>query len=229
MNNTKNETAYLANLNESEETEDLLDISHPEDHREAIMPNLQTLEQSRIALVVGHTRRSAGVLATAPLSDSEYFWNSLVAQRVAELASPQYIRCAVFFRDGIGIEGAYNKVRAWQAHTCIELHFNAFNRETTGTETLHGARPDSEVLAHIFQDEISNTFRRTADSNRGLKKRLPGSRGSKSLSQLVDTPSILVEPFYGDVESEARLATDVMESYALSIITAHQRFLNRFA
>lgn len=123
----------------SEEYEDQLDILHPEEKVEPDLTKLKTLSfiSSKLAIVVGHTKRSPGAEGVYPISTYEYFWNKELAKHIQAFANMNNIECGIFFRDGIGIEGTYKLVKDWQPNTCIELHFNAFNSKVKGTETLY--------------------------------------------------------------------------------------------
>lgn len=224
MNDATTEQNYLQALLASEEEEDRLDTEHPEDRR---VLRGAAPESADLAIVVGHTSRSTGAAAAAPISESEYDWNSAIADKIKAACAQQRIECAIFYRDGVGIAGAYAEVKVVKPRMCAELHFNAFNAQVVGTETLHGTLPQSQTMAEIFHQHILTSLHRPANEDRGLKLRKPGERGGKSLSQLNDIPSILVEPFFGDAASDAKLGHDTEDRYVSAFVSAYQACLAR--
>jgi len=93
-----------------------------------------------VAIVAGHTKLSPGASGVAPISQSEYFWNDDLAKLIKSECELN-VQAKIFFRDGIGISGAYNKVQQWGASSVVELHFNSFNSNAFGTETLYAMIP----------------------------------------------------------------------------------------
>lgn len=224
MNETTTELNYLSSLQVMEEEEDRLDIAHPEDRRivRGSAPDPNTPPD--LAIVVGHTRRNKGASSVAPLNESEYSWNSAIADQIKTACAQQSIGCTVFYRDGVGIKGAYAEVQRLKARMCVELHFNAFNEQVIGTETLHGTLPQSKRMAEIFHDKIISSLDRPSNEDRGLKLRPPGERGGNSLSQLAEIPSILVEPFFGDASHDAKLGHDFTDRYVSAFVSAYQAY-----
>lgn len=207
-----------------EDAEDSLDISHPEDAKQPLQSNLESIAHSRLALVIGHSARNSGAYAVSPIDNTEYYWNTQLALAVLSFAGVNGVDCGIFFRDGIGVHGAYRQVKEWGAGTCIELHFNSFNSRVSGTETLHGEYDKSKELAALVHREILKIYDRPKRKDRGIRKRVPGERGGRSLSQLTHIPSIIVEPFFGDVSTEAQLGMSHFDDYAQALVKAHAAF-----
>lgn len=186
----------------------------------------------RLAIVVGHTLNSPGATMKHPEYLNEYFYNTAVSEKILEFSKEYNIECRVFFRDGVGIRGAYRDVKQWAPHTSIELHFNAFNSKVRGTETLFYDDRDFEgvderYLAQIVQERVCEVFARVGRQNRGIKKVGPKSRGGTNLSQLFDTPSILIEPFFGDNVEDAALAVRQIDAYAKCLVDCfHEWYFN---
>ncbi|MFC0339351.1 N-acetylmuramoyl-L-alanine amidase [Paracoccus niistensis] len=177
-----------------------------------------------LAIVVGHTRSSPGAEGKAPPLPSsptaarfEYTWNSELAAIVKQRAEASGIRCNVFFRDNGGITGAYARVRQWRPEATVELHFNAFNKQARGTETLF-AHPGSRAWAQALQTELVAVYKRVKPLDRGLKDQSAGGRGHLSLTQI--QPSALIEPFFGDEPSDAQLGEQNKKQLADAIIAA---------
>jgi len=156
-----------------------------------------------VAIVVGHTKTSPGASAGPPIHGSEYPWNKDLATMVHRACMARGVQSKIFYRDGIGISGAYRQVAKWGASCVMELHFNSFNGAAHGTETLYDAdrNAGSRAWAQRLQDAMLGALRL---HDRGLKERDAGDRGYASVSAL-DIPSALTEPFFGDNPSDAHV------------------------
>jgi len=170
------------------------------------------------AIVVGHTSRSPGADGVVPISQNEYPWNKDLAQKIYNRCVASGVEAKIFFRDGIGISGAYRQVAKWGATCVAELHFNSFNGRAHGTETLYDedVNTGSEAWAQRLQDEMLSAL---GLHDRGLKERDTGDRGYASVSAL-DIPSALIEPFFGDNPSEARIGNAKKDELAEAVVNA---------
>lgn len=189
---------------------------------------------NRLALVVGHTRTSPGAMGVSPISASEYEFNRELALLVEKSGNSRGHQVATFFRDGVGIEGAYEQVAEWKADAVVELHFNAFNGEARGTETLYCNDNDQmkvleKEFAELVQQHICQVFNRTDRTNRGIKSLSRSDRGYQNVTQLFDIPSILIEPFFGDNPTEAQMAVAKKQQLAEAIILAFEEWKVLFA
>ncbi len=223
MDKQLSESEVLQLLMQAEEYEDALDVLHPEDAVKEDPTVFETFDtaSSKLAIVVGHTQRSQGASGATPISTTEYIWNKQLAKHIKSIASSHNIGCKIFYRDGVGIVGAYKRVKIWEPDSCIELHFNAFNGQVIGTETLYGAYHPSKDWAEAIQQAIIKLYDRNPKSDRGIKQRKIGERGGKNVNQLDTIPSCLVEPYFGDVSSEAVLADDYLIDLAKAIVDTH--------
>lgn len=215
----------------NEKIEDLLDRLDP---LAAIPPPppSDALAPSGLAIVVGHTARSQGAAglvppfpvdtSATPLADNhEYAWNTDLAMRIKERAGRAGIRCDIFFRDGVGIVGAYANVRRWSPRATVELHFNAVRGGTArGSEVLYGHR-DSKAWAEALQKELVAIYDRQGRADRGIVLRDGGGRGHDNVTQL--HPSALIEPFFGDNRSDATLGVEKKDALADAILAAFAR------
>jgi len=226
------EKRMLRLLHHAEEYEDALDMLHPEDALEPGFARSEALKEatpksrairSRLAVVVGHTKRSPGAKGVKPISIHEYFWNRQLAKHIQLIAGSEGVDCRIFFRDGIGILGAYKNVATWLPNSCIELHFNAYNGRVKGTETLYGLYDKSKIWASTVQDAMVALYGRTGNYDRGIKLRKIGERGGENVNQLDNIPSCLIEPYFGDEPSEAKLAEDYLINLASAIVAAHNQ------
>jgi N-acetylmuramoyl-L-alanine amidase len=189
-----------------------------------------------LALIIGHTKADKGANSVAPLNKPEYTYNNevaLLAQAEGKLVD---VEIKIFTRDIGGVKGAYAAAAKWLDSVggkgaAIELHFNAANNRATGTETLYADVKDvkgvnEQHFAQSIQDAVCAVFERTAKTNRGLKRETgaKGERGYQNLSQTIKYPSILIEPFFGDVRTEAAMALTKQKDYAKSLITGFLNF-----
>lgn len=180
--------------------------------------DFKSITSQGFAIVVGHTNNRVGAYGTSPISQHEYHWNKHLAQMIVAECTNIGVESRVFYRDGIGISGAYKQVSAWGAQCVTELHFNAFNGSARGTETLYDG--DINKGSKAWADKLqTNMLAALGTINRGLKERDPGDRGYKSLSSL-NIPSSLIEPFFGDNALDAKIGNDNKLALAKSIADA---------
>lgn len=182
--------------------------------------------KGRLAIVVGHTKIAPGAFATAPLSASEYPWNSHLAGMIKSAAEAEGHACELFFRDRVGVEGAYEKAEEWDPDAVMELHFNAANGQARGTETLRGIQPEASEWAECVHDAMLSLYDRSGKADRGIKKLRPGDRGHQSVSQLENVPSVLIEPFFGDAAEDARLGQEKKDALGKALAAAFIRFMD---
>ena len=179
----------------------------------------------KLALVVGHEQGAQGAKAVPPIDQHEYVWNTELAQMmVAHINTLSDAEAKIFFRDTVGIVGAYNAAKEWGADAAIELHFNSAGPTATGTETLF-LTPVSKPLAEAVQDATLATL---GLKDRGVKtpQQASGGRGTKSLSQMGPKPSILTEPFFGSNASDAATAAQRKAALAAAQAQAAVNLLN---
>lgn len=171
-----------------------------------------------VAIVVGHTRKSPGAFANSPIAQYEYGWNTDLALKLKTGFDLKGVEARIFYRDNIGISGAYRQVVAWGAACALELHFNSYNGKVHGTETLFDQQTNagSMVWAKRLQAAMVQTLR---TEDRGLKECDPGDRGYQSLSA-ADIPTALIEPFFGDHAGDVRIAEVSKDALAAALVEA---------
>lgn len=210
-----------------EHDEDSLDIISPEDSKDSPKLDESTPDGDsnlKLAIVVGHSKRSPGLLGTSPVAMSEYDWNVTLAEALIARAKADKVPCKVFFRDGVGIEGAYKAAETWGTKAAVELHFNVYNQKFRGSATLHGDRSvKSADYARVTHGMIITSLG-TAD--RGVVLRTDETRGAKSVGSLA-VPSILVEPFFGDNPEDAALASPKRDALARAIVDGFVAFAKK--
>lgn len=180
----------------------------------------------KLAIVIGHEKKSPGSYAAAPLRLSEYDYNTEVAQLMYRFAMERGIQTKIFTRDNVGIKGVYKLVNDWAAATiysktvCIELHFNAANEKAKGTETLFDMDPTECIeFAREVHESVCLVFNRKGKENRGLKKLGSGDRGYMNVGEC-KIVSCLVEPAFGDNKDDAKLLMDLQNDYAKALVDA---------
>ena len=205
--------------------DDILDSAGPVDPGDDI-PND---DAARLAIIVGHTEASPGASALPPIDRNEYPFNSDIAKLMEQAARDRGIAARTFFRDGVGIHGAYRAAVAYEADAIIELHFNSFDNSTVrGTETLYSdANEHSARLAELVQQAMVRVFDRSGRADRGVKMPGPRQRGYTNVTASPGVPSVLVEPFFGSNAADCRLAADNMSDYAGILVQALGDFATR--
>jgi len=175
----------------------------------------------KLAIVVGHTQIRPGAIAVAPIDAYEYPWNTDLAKQMKGHADDAGMAIEIFYRDNVGITGAYQQAADFGASAVMELHFNSFESPAaTGTETLW-ATAASETFAQAAQQAMDQAL---GLRSRGVKHRNSG-RGFKSLTQLPATPSILIEPFFGSNPRDCSVAHEKKSALAQALVGAARRFL----
>lgn len=213
-------------------------IKEPVKEPEIVVPPVivQAKAKNYLALIIGHSKADKGAEGVAPLSKQEYDYNNEVAHLAKLEATKHNIMVEIFYRDIGGVRGAYNSACAWLdlngSGAIMELHFNAANKKAIGTEVLYADTKDlkgfnEKMFAQSVLDSMYLVFGRDGKSKRGLKRETgaKGERGYSNLSQTVKYPSIIVEPFFGDVTSEAKMALEKQNEYAISLINGYSKYL----
>jgi hypothetical protein len=183
-----------------------------------------------LAIVVGHEEGRPGAKGVSPPfpegpAGHEYLWNSGLARMIEKNAGSRGIKTKTFFRDGIGVEGAYLQVKQWYDEhatdtpkAAVELHFNANAGDSQGTVTLYGGPGPSRLWARTLQSRIASVYSRDSRTDHGIRKIKPGGRGRANVTQV--HPSALIEPFFGDNYIDALLGIERKPQLAEAIIFA---------
>jgi N-acetylmuramoyl-L-alanine amidase len=181
-----------------------------------------------IALIVGHTEKKPGAFSPF-LKKHEYKYNTEFARLIRGEAERASLSCSIHFRDKGGVSGAYIDAVKSEPACIIELHFNAFNTRVSGSEILINERDDEpglkeRELATTLQNRIASTL---GNTNRGIKSRSSkGERGFYSLSRTSKIPSMILEPFFGDNDSDARNFDYKKQQAAQVIVRTTREFMN---
>ena len=174
-----------------------------------------------LGVIVGHTKNAQGAeLTYGGKRMTEYEYNSQIAQKMV-VNSSKYprLKVTVFYRDDIGIAGAYANARKAGCDCVIELHFNAFNKEVKGTETLCTPDANDVAFANVVHKAMCELFQRVGAS-RGVRVIGRSVRGAPNVYAFPEGVNCLVEPFFGD--SEGQLGVSKSEDYANVLLEAVQ-------
>ena len=182
-----------------------------------------------LAIIIGHEKAAQGASSVAPLSMSEYLFNTkIIAPLIQEEAKKFQIETRIFLRDNssIGAVGAAASLWAkrFDKACAIELHFNSANGHASGSETLYDTNEsDNKIFAESVQAKMCHALSRAGKANRGAKLTNTG-RGAHNLTSVKFT-GCLVEPFFGDVKSECELILANKERYAVALVGACRDYL----
>lgn len=172
----------------------------------------------KLGLIVGHTASNPGARSAGGFT--EYGYNSEIAQLVSKYASELgKLRVSIIRRDGTGIAGAYQVAEKAGCDAVIELHFNDFNGIVGGSETLCSPDLTDIEFAHEIHSGVCEAFNRKGMS-RGVKVLSRSSRGAENIYSFPNGVNCLVEPFFGDNQSDVILAMNKKEEYAKALINS---------
>jgi len=183
----------------------------------------------KLAIIVGHTKSAKGAFSPW-LNASEYDWNTDLAHMIMQ--APTALERKVFFRDRVGIKGAYKASDEWGANWAVELHFNSStNQNATGTAMLYfpGSANGKRLAASLFQEV--NEVLRLGDWPKGsggvLTPREASGDAENGLTNLRSgkAPACLVEPFFGSNKNDCAVAAERKKQYASGIVRAVDRML----
>lgn len=186
----------------------------------------------KLAILVGHSKKSPGAFGVKPLNQSEYVYNSEIAQKMksyAEEKSPG-IACKIFLRDNTTIKGVGDAVNQWAKGdklTCaIELHFNAFNGKARGAETLYDNGPaENKLMAETIHKKVLSVFEVPPQLDRKTKLLSDFNDRGFANCYYVKIPSCLVEPGFGDNTADATLLHKRRDEYARGLVDGCLEFL----
>lgn len=169
----------------------------------------------RIAVIVGHEKKSPGSILNIPIGIvTEYEYNTGVALNIKKMAMAYGFTAEIFFRDGCGRTGVKNHALAWKPDLIIELHFDSASDPTIHgctvlCEETYGQSPISEkfllMMSVLFQGR-----------NRGVK--IPNKNENGWYNVQSSVPTYLLEPFFGSNRMQAELAINKMPEYAKGIL-----------
>lgn len=191
----------------------------------------------KLGIVVGHADAAGGAVGLD--LPREYDYNKAVAADMLAFAQSEFgqaggqdaLEVRVFFRDGIGVSGAYNQVNNWvgadapRAAT-VELHYNAATPTASGTETLSSGSAGSVALSEKVHSGLCSLLGRLGQS-RGIKvrNRTNKERGWLSLVSGMP-PAIITEPAFGSNVSDAALLKEKQFMIGREIVRRSKRYFD---
>lgn len=167
---------------------------------------------NRVALIVGHNSSDQG--AVNYLGQSEWDFNSGIAQATMQLLVESGVQAEVFFRNpNKSYTGQVNQiideVTSFGADFSVELHFNSYNSSARGSEVLipeSGTGLDNK-FADILTDKLEEEFGIIQRRDDGVYEIDESAAGGMMVYGLYEAGVIngLVEPCFGErsPESEA--------------------------
>jgi N-acetylmuramoyl-L-alanine amidase len=181
-------------------------------------------KQYKLGIVIGHTASRGGAVGVAPINANEHSWNTMMAKLFHdEFYGPRItnkVSVMVVTRDSIGVSGieeAYARLGHWGADAVMELHFNSYTYSgASGTETLFSTEL-SAGFAFAVQEAMCSAL---GLGDRGLKRVNNGDRGFSSLNQLLTTPSIIIEPFFGSNPADCRTMYEKKKTFVSAVSLA---------
>lgn len=173
----------------------------------------------KVALIVGHSKRDGGAI-NKKFGVNEFKWNSAVVKQLADiLAGEPEFEPVVIYRDNY--TSLPDKVNQTEPDIAIEFHCNAFDTNTSGSETVYlRSSLESKKLAEHFQSKMVQCLKLLDRGTRGI---LPTGRGGYLL-QNTKMPCILVEPFFIDHDSDLLRATDKQRDLAQAYADAIKEY-----
>lgn len=178
-----------------------------------------------LALIIGHDKSDQGA-KMVETNETEYMYNSRLAKRVKEIAEKHFplVNVHIIERPAsgpAGIEEAYRIANEdVKADLAIELHFNAFDTKSQGTEVLCASNPNDIELAHIVYKCVCQVFQREGKEDRGVKVVARNARGATNVNSFPGGANCLVEPFFGDSPKDAALGISRFDYYAQGLLKA---------
>jgi N-acetylmuramoyl-L-alanine amidase len=155
------------------------------------------------ALAVGHCRSAPG--ARNPTSGfTEWEFNATLASRIGDCC-PDAVTI-VHRGDGpAGYRELPGRINALKPRFIIELHCNAFDTRTSGTEVLHYRGSELGYrFASILQGHLLAAL---GLKNRGLKAVDLEGRGGYLLAH-TEAPCLIAEPFFIDNDEDLAVASE---------------------
>jgi len=167
----------------------------------------------KICLSIGHSEDAQGAM-NQTFDVSEFQYNTGLAVKIAQRLMALHHDVAIITRDSL--DGLPSKINETQAAIAVELHCNAFNKITSGTEVLHyPTSTKGAKLAQLIQDEIVDVLQ---IRDRGIKP-----SGRELILRKTVMPCVIVESFFIDNDLDYLIGSEMIEELADAISNAvHQ-------
>lgn len=172
----------------------------------------------KIALVIGHSRKSKGARNSSFEMD-EFDFNETLAKQINADFKDYNLNdeIVIVYREN-GFVNLPNEINELNANLIVSLHCNAFNTKANGCEMLYYHRSETgKKVAEIFQ---GNVLKALKNKDRGILSRTSEDRGGYLL-KATNAPCIIAEPFFIDNDKEFINAMDnskeLVKAYCNSI------------
>lgn len=110
-----------------------------------------------------------------------------------------------------------SRINALNPDVILSLHFNAYNGQATGTETLYwNTSKRGKALASEVQARMVDVL---GLANRGIKPKFKGDRGAALLRD-TKAPCLILEPFFGDNPDDLKQTRNHLPELAKAIAGA---------
>lgn len=171
----------------------------------------------KIALIVGHSQEKQGA-SNLKNKQTEYEFNKQLVKLVARKLRDLSHDTIIVYRD-CSYYNLPDKVNKTQADIAVSFHCNAFDRKTSGSETLfYKGSVKGRILACNIQKQIVKCLK---TEDRGIKSKTIEDRGGFLLKN-TSMPCVIAEPFFIDHDESLELAyskfDELAEAYATGII-----------
>ena len=150
------------------------------------------------AFIIGHNEKSQGAYSEI-LKVTEWGLYKSLTPELSELGDV-YIHDASIGGYTARMKDTASKINTQDYDLVVALHFNMFNGKASGCEALfisEKGRVFGSNFCHYYTES-------TGAKNRGAKKVEKGGRGFEEIFN-PKAPAILIEPFFGDSESDCKL------------------------
>jgi N-acetylmuramoyl-L-alanine amidase len=172
-------------------------------------------------IIIGHNKDQQGASAPDHIM-TEYEYNCDLAKKIKQLFDNP-VDCEIIKKDISNLTSYINKSEACCA---VELHCNAFDGKTRGTETLYTSNHKlSSILAYMVYTELCTKLERKTKQCRGTKYLYKDDRGWYNLANLA-MPAIIIEPAYIDNRYEFIMLLNKMDIIANSVYNGIKGFYN---
>jgi N-acetylmuramoyl-L-alanine amidase len=167
-----------------------------------------------VVLVIGHSKDSEGA-CNKKHRECEFTFNQKLVNVIDALLAGQPIITHIVYRDLY--ETLPEDINKLNPDFIISFHCNAYNKKTSGTETLywHSSRKGRKI-ADIVQDEILHALNLP---NRGSKPVYDGERGNYVLKE-TKAPCVITEPFFIDNDEDYEKANNNFLRLVMAYISA---------
>ena len=157
-----------------------------------------------VGLVIGHNSAAQG--ATNYEGESEYSYYKRIAPLLQSELRKEGIDCSILERStgrySRQVSEVANNLVTLKCDLAICLHFNSYNKNVQGVETLRmrTAGDFTYHLASILSRYIHTEYGFALRASKGVKNLGNKDRGAGMLEGIrkKDVPAVLIEPFFGD-------------------------------